>query len=107
MVTDINTGEDILYLYRWTFGSDGSVNKVSYRCKVDTNGSEYYFGRCWSPYEGDAGTGTYTLNGDILSITARDVNGDTYFTNEYPVEYNGSILCIENKGRPMNFTKTD
>lgn len=107
MVTDINTGEDILYLYRWTFDSDGSVYRLSYQCKVDTNGSEYYLGRCWTPYDGEAGTGTYTLNGDVLSITTREVNGDSYYTNEFPIEYNGTILCIENKGRLMNFKKVD
>ncbi len=104
-VTSVYNGETILYLNRWTFNADGTVRRVYYECSADVNGSEYYFGKCWSPYDGEAGTGTYTLNGDVLTITSREENGDTYHTTEYDVEYNGTILEVNNKGKMMNFQK--
>jgi hypothetical protein len=108
MVTSIHTGEDILYIWRWTFNSDGTVSHIQYMCNASEQGSHYYFGKRWSAYDGERGDGTYKLNGNSLSVTAHEVNGNIYSTSEYTVETVGETLRITDEmGMTRNYTRID
>lgn len=105
MVTSFSTGEDILYIWRKTFYADGSYDAIYYECNVSVNGSEYYFGRGWSPYDGERGNGTYTVNGNEVSITSQEINGGGTYTSVYTFTVTDDQLLLDEHGITNEYQK--
>lgn len=106
MVTDIFTGEDILYIWRFIFNTDGTCTRIYYGCKAAENGTERFAGQNWARFEGDRGDGSYMLNGSELTIKTQDVNGGGEYVLSYQAELSGDTLdLISRVERPMSFKR--
>ena len=108
IATDMETGVDTLMIWRWTFNQDGTATRITYRCEVNVNGNEYYYGRAWSRVGGDRGDGTYTLAGNTLTVTIHDVNGGSDYTTVYEAEFGDGGLHLSSANEiPRTYIKTN
>lgn len=108
IATSMETGEDTLTIWRWTFNPDGTVFRITYDCQPSTNGQEYYYGRAWTRIGGDRGDGTYTFDGSTLTVTTHDVNGEISHTTVYEAQFaDGGLRLSRPDDIPRTYIRTN
>ncbi len=108
MYTHLETGEDTLEIWRFSFRADGTYSFSHEECMVSTEGQTYYGGRAWSTMLGSGTDGKYTLNGDQLKVAFYIEGADAILTNaEYTVNLKNDVLSVYNAdwGRTRDFTR--
>ncbi len=108
MLTNMTTGDDTLEVWEFAFNSDGTYGFVHNECMVSTEGGIYYGGKCWSAMLGYGQDGTYSMNGDKLTVQYYlDGENAVLTTTDYTVELhenNLSIYC-DGWGRTRDFER--
>lgn len=93
--THAATGDDTLEIWNFTFNSDGTYSFIHSECMVSTEGHTYYDGRCWMTVLGYGQDGTYTLDGDRLTLQYYlDGENAILTTTEYAVELQDNMLSL-------------
>lgn len=95
MLTNMTTGEDTLEVWDFTFNSDGTYGWVYEDCTVSTNGWMYYGGRYWETMFGYGEDGTYSVNGDKVTVQYYlDGENAVLSSRSYTVELHENSLSI-------------
>lgn len=108
MLTNMTTGDDTLEVWDFTFNSDGTYGFVHNECMVSTEGNIYYGGRCWMAALGYGQDGTYSVNGDKLTVQYHlDGENAVLSSTTYTVELHENVLSIycDGWGRTRDFER--